>query len=168
MNKEEQIMTGFWDLFSKRMWIDGVKMKSSLKGYNPSEVHCIAHIGANEEANVTKLAEAFSMTRSAISKLTRKLMQKDLIESYQKPDNKKEVYFKLTGQGQAVYDIHESLHNEYHKRDQAVFEQVTEEQLHSILSFVELYSRHLDGEIEKMGLDIKAGDFDKLYMYQIS
>ncbi|MDY0393853.1 MarR family transcriptional regulator [Virgibacillus halophilus] len=33
------------------------------------------------------------MTRGAISKLTKKLMKKGFIESYQKPDNKKRNLF---------------------------------------------------------------------------
>ena len=35
------------------------------------------------------------MTRGAISKITKKLIKKGIIESYQKPDNKKEIYFRL-------------------------------------------------------------------------
>ena len=55
MNKEEQVMMGFWDLFNKKIWLDGFKMKVSLKGYNPSEVHCIEYIERNVDSNVTKL-----------------------------------------------------------------------------------------------------------------
>ena len=84
MNKKEQVMAGFWNLFNKKIWLDAVKMKTSLKDYKPSEIHCIEYIGRNVDSNVTKLAETFYMTRSAISKITKKLIEKDLIESYQK------------------------------------------------------------------------------------
>ncbi|MNE92993.1 MarR family protein [compost metagenome] len=96
------------------------------------------------------------MTRGAISKLTKKLIEKDLIESYQKPDNKKEIYFRLTEQGKVIDKIHEELHAEFQERDKAVFGQVTEEQFDSMLSFIERYSRHLDAEIKKLGIDIKS------------
>ncbi len=96
------------------------------------------------------------MTSGAISKLTKKLMQKGLIESYQKPDNKKEIYFRLTDQGRDIYNIHEELHQEFQERDKAVFEQVTEEQYDSMLRFMEKYSRHLDAEIKKQGIDMKS------------
>lgn len=98
------------------------------------------------------------MTKGAISKLTKKLTDRGLIESYQKPDNKKEVYFRLTEQGRTIFNIHEELHNEYRERDQAVFDQVTGEQYDSMLSFIEKYSRHLDAEIKKQGLDIHKSD----------
>ena len=85
-------------MFKKRIWFDSFKLKSRLKGYNPSEIYCIAYVGNDEDSNVTKLAESFNMTRGAISKLSKKLIEKGLIESCQKPDNKK-VYFKLTERG---------------------------------------------------------------------
>lgn len=156
MNKEEQVLMGVRDLYNKINYLNKDKMEDSLKGYTSSEVHCIEYIEKNVDSNVTKLAESFFMTRGAISKLTKKLIEKGLIESYQKPDNKKEIYFRLTEQGEVVYNIHEELHKEFQVRDKAVFEQVTEEQLQMMLSFVEKYSSHLDAEIKKQGLDIKS------------
>ncbi|MFB5761527.1 MarR family transcriptional regulator [Paenibacillus medicaginis] len=154
MNKQEQVMMDFRDLFNKMAWLNKNKMEDNLKGYKPSEVHCIESIGKNTDPNVTKLAESLYMTRGALSKLTKRLIEKGLIESYQKPDNKKEIYFRLTEQGKVIYKIHEDLHQEFQERDQAVFAQVTEEQFDSMLSFIEKYSRHLDAEIKKQGIDI--------------
>ncbi|GGH11279.1 MarR family transcriptional regulator [Paenibacillus segetis] len=156
MNKEEQLLIGVRDLYNKMVWLNKDKMEDSLKGYTSTEVHCIEYIEKNADSNVTRLAEYFYMTRGAISKLTKKLLQKGLIESYQKSDNKKEVYYRLTEQGKVIYKIHEDLHQEFQERDKAVFEQVTEEQFDSMLSFVEQYSRHLDAEIKKQGKDMKS------------
>ncbi|KAF6574468.1 MarR family transcriptional regulator [Paenibacillus sp. FSL M8-0228] len=156
MNKEEQVIVGFRDLFNKMVWLNKDKMEDSLKGYKPSEVHCIEYIERNADSNVTKLAESLYMTTGAISKITKKLIKKGIIESYQKLDNKKEVYFRLTEEGKVIYNIHEELHKEFQERDKAVFEQVTEEQFNSMISFLEKYSRHLDAEIKKQGIDIKT------------
>ncbi|CEQ08455.1 transcriptional regulator [[Clostridium] sordellii] len=156
MNKEEQVIMGVRDLFNKIVWLNKFKMEESLKEYKSSEVHCIEYIGRNVDTNVTKLSEYFYMTRGAMSKLTKKLMKKGVIESYQKPDNKKEIYFRLTEQGKEVYKTHEKLHKEFQERDKAIFEQVTEEQFDSMLNFIEKYSSHLDGEIKKLGIDIKS------------
>lgn len=95
------------------------------------------------------------MTRGAISKLTKKLIKKGLIESYQKADNKKEIYFKLTEQGKVIFNIHEELHKEFRERDKIVFDQITDAQLDSMLSFVEKYRAHLDTEIKKQDKDLK-------------
>ncbi|MEZ2649416.1 MarR family transcriptional regulator [Bacillus wiedmannii] len=156
MNKEEQVMNSFRELYNKMVWLNKDKMEEGLKGFKSSEVHCIEYIENNADSNVTQLAEAFYVTRGAISRMTKKLINKGLIESYQKSENKKEIYFKLTEQGKEIYKIHEELHNEFQQRDKAVFEQVTEAEFESIINFVEKYSRHLDAEIKKQGIHIKS------------
>lgn len=156
MNKEEQVMNGFRELYNKMVWLNKDKMEEGLKGFKSSEVHCIEYIENNADSNVTQLAEAFYVTRGAISRMTKKLINKGLIESYQKSENKKEIYFRLTEQGKEIYIIHEELHNEFQQRDKAVFEQVTEAEFDSIINFVEKYSRHLDAEIKKQGIHIKS------------
>ncbi|HDR7163389.1 TPA: MarR family transcriptional regulator [Bacillus cereus] len=156
MNKEGQVMNGFRELYNKLVWLNKDKMEEGLKGFKSSEVHCIEYIENNVDSNVTQLAEAFYVTRGAISRMTKKLIQKGLIESYQKSENKKEIYFRLTEEGKEIYKIHEDLHKEFQERDKAVFEQVTEEEFDSIVSFVEKYSRHLDAEIKKQGIHIKS------------
>ncbi|URZ08045.1 MarR family transcriptional regulator [Clostridium felsineum] len=156
MNKEEQVIMGFRDVLNKMSWLNKFKMEEELKGYKPSEVHCIEYIAKNADSNVTKLAESFYMTRSAISKITRKLMEKGFIESYQKPDNKKEIYFRLTQKGKEINKTHEKLHKEFRERDKTVFEQITEEQFDSMLNFVEKYSKHLDEEIKKQEIDNRS------------
>ncbi len=106
MNKAEQVMIGFRDLYNKMASLNNLKIKDRIKGYQSyksSEIHCIEYIGSNVDSNVTKLAESYYMTLGAISKLTKKLIKKGLIESYQKPDNKKEIYFRLTSQGKVIH-----------------------------------------------------------------
>ncbi len=156
MNKEEQIMMEVRQLYNKLGWLNGIRLGEALKGYKSSEVHCIEYVGKNKDVNVTKLAEAFYMTRGAMSKVTRKLIGKGIIESYQKSGNRKEIYFRLTDKGQEVFHMHERIHEEFRDRDKAIFDQVTEDQYDQLLSFVETYSRHLDAEIEKTNRDIRA------------
>jgi DNA-binding MarR family transcriptional regulator len=157
MNKEDQVLRGLRDVLNKMGWLNRLKMEESLKGYKSSEVHCIEYIGRNEDPNVTKLAESFFMTTGAISKLTAKLINKGVIESYKKPENRKEIYFRLTEKGHDIYKIHEQLHAEFQNRDKAVFQPVTEEQFDSMLRFVDRYNRHLDEELKKLDEEIKTG-----------
>ena len=156
MNKEEQVMNGFRELYNKLVWLNKDKMEEGLKGFKSSEVHCIEYIENNADSNVTQLAEAFYVTRGAISRMTKKLIQKALLKATKSQKIRKEIYFRLTEQGKEIYKIHENLHKEFQERDKAVFEQVTEEEFNSIISFVEKYSRHLDAEIKKQGIHIKS------------
>jgi len=163
MNKEEQVITGIRDLYNKVGWLNKLKLnklepvkfklEGTLQRYTFSEISCIEYIGNNPDSNVTKLADLFYMTRGALSKMTKKLINKGIIESYQKPDNKKEIYFRLTEQGEVIFNIHDEMHNKFIERDKVVFEQITEEQINGILSFMEKYSKHLDAEIKKMNED---------------
>ena len=81
-----------------------------LDGLNLAEVHCIDQIGVTDHANVTKIADAMRLTRGAISKITKKLLCKGLIESYQRPGNNKEIYFRLTAGGRQIFEEHRTCH----------------------------------------------------------
>jgi len=93
MNKEEQVIKGFRDLFNKKVSLNKPKMEDSLKGYKSSEIHCIEHIGRNIDSNVTKLAESFYVTRGAISKLTQKLIKRALLKATRSRITKKKSIF---------------------------------------------------------------------------
>lgn len=153
MNKEDQLIMGFRDLYNKMSFLNKFKMEDSFEGYKSTEIHLLECVGNHTDSNVTRLAEFFYMTRGAISKMTKKLIKKGVLESYQKPENKKEIYFRLTEQGQAIFEVHEALHKEFQERDKEVFEQISEDEFNSMLHFVEKYCRHLDAEIKKQGIN---------------
>ncbi|WP_315108004.1 MarR family transcriptional regulator [Clostridium intestinale] len=150
MDKEEQVLMGLRNLVNKMAWINKPKMEKRLEGYKSSEVHCVEYLGKNTDSNVTRLAESFYMTTGAISKLTKKLIKKGVIESYKKPDNKKEIYFRLTKEGQKIFNVHEELHKEFQERDKSIFDQMSKEQYDSMISFMNSYSNHLDEEMKKI------------------
>ena len=149
MNKEDQLLKGFMDIYNKTVWLNKIKMEKALSECKSSEVHCIEFIGNDKDSNVTKLADSFFMTRGAISKLTKKLIMRGYIESYQKVDNKKEIYFKLTKKGEKIYRIHNELHQEFRERDQIVFEKITSKEMNQMLDFIKYYNEHLDQEMKK-------------------
>lgn len=157
MSQQKEILEEFRTVFNKLVWLNRSEMEEQLKGHKPSEVHAIEYIGKHTDPNVTRLAEAFYMTRGAISKITKKLLDKGLIESYQSPENKKEIYFKLTPKGREIFDVHENLHRTFRERDDVVFEKITDEQFKSMSRFLDTYSRHLDAEIHKQGIRPEDG-----------
>ena len=58
-----------------------------------------------ERPNATLLAETLGITRGGASKAVSKLQSLGLVERYQLPDNRKEVYYRLTGSGQQRLDV---------------------------------------------------------------
>jgi len=110
--------------------------KETFTGINLAEVHCINAIGNLEQANVTKIAAKMRMTRGAISKINKKLLQRDLIESYQLPNNQKEIYYKLTAAGCELYDVHAKCHMQSMQKKIALIKTYSLEEQNVILKFL--------------------------------
>lgn len=120
-----------------------------LDEYGYSETHCIDNIGRLELPNVTKIAEQMQMTRGAISKMTKKLLAKGLIEKYTLETNKKEVYFKLTECGMVLFKEHEKRHKQWEKRDMQFLSRYSKEETDTILKFMQEFNVYLDEQIEQ-------------------
>ena len=120
-----------------------------LDEYGYSETHCIDNIGRLELPTVTKIAEQMQMTRGAISKMTKKLLAKGLIEKYTLETNKKEVYFKLTERGKVLFKEHEKRHKQWEKRDMQFLSRYSKEETDTILKFMQEFNVYLDEQIEQ-------------------
>jgi DNA-binding MarR family transcriptional regulator len=120
-------------------------------GINLAEVHCIDKIGSMDFANVTKIAADMGMTRGAISKISKKLLHKELINTYQKPENNKEIYFCLTEQGQKIYDEHKKCHNQALEEKLVILSTYSEYEQAIVLRFLndinQKYDRKIDEEV---------------------
>ena len=146
---QEQIMASLTDLFNKIDAYYRPQMEAEFSNISLSEIETIEFIAKSPYPNVTKLAHHLYMTRGAASKIAKKLLKKNFIESYQIPENKKEIYFRLTADGQKINDRHENLHQKFSKNDQIIFEELTDEAVSNILDFLNNYNRHLDSSIRK-------------------
>ena len=122
-----------------------------LHGYNYSEIHTIAAIGDLAEPNVTQIAKNMNVTRGAISKITKKLLEQNLIESYQRDDNKQKIFFRLTSSGQFLYDEHEKRHNLWLKRDHAFIKQFDSETVEQVENFMKAFNDYLETQIVELG-----------------
>lgn len=111
------------------------KQDSLLDGISLTDVHCIDCIGETDHLNVTKISEQMELTRAGISKISKRLLSKGLIESYQEPNNNKEIYFRLTQDGQSIYDVHKKIHNEIRREWSAFFERYSDDEQAAILRF---------------------------------
>ena len=120
-----------------------------LEEYSYSETHCIDYIGKAELPNVTKIAETMQMTRGAISKMTKKLLAKGLIDKYTLESNKKEIYFRLTESGMELYREHEKRHKLWEQRDSKFLEQYSPDEIETITKFMREFNIYLEEKIEE-------------------
>jgi DNA-binding MarR family transcriptional regulator len=103
-----------------------------------SEVHLLEAIFNHEGANASELSKILGLTNGAISQVAKKLLDKALIEHYQIPNNKKEVYFHLTNSGLKILEGH----REHHARINATFfdfveNHATERDIQAITKFMD-------------------------------
>ncbi|QSX07073.1 MarR family transcriptional regulator [Sedimentibacter sp. zth1] len=152
MNKSTLIavLKQFNSIDEKIKTIQKLTEKDMMSNFCNSEVHCVDIIGKIEYANVTKIAEKMNMTRGAISKITRKLMEKNVIVSYQLDCNKKEIYFRLTDKGSELYKVHEQWHVDWEKRSTLFFDKYTNEELDIVNEFLGNYQLYLNYKIDKL------------------
>ncbi|WP_419787075.1 MarR family winged helix-turn-helix transcriptional regulator [Pseudodesulfovibrio sp.] len=113
-----------------------------------SEVHCIDRIGAIDHANVTKVADELEMTRGGVSKIVKRLRDRGYIESYQEPENRKEVYFRLTEKGERLYAEHRQCHIRVYQERARILEAYSPEERAVIYRFLDEMRQWMDRESE--------------------
>lgn len=115
-----------------------------------TELHVIQAIGSQEKMNVTSIAKEIGVTKSAISKITGKLLKKELIERYQLEDNQKEVFFRLAPGGESVFAFHERFHTRLERHMREFLGRYSEAEL----EFLEKVIREAAIELEKTMPDL--------------
>lgn len=106
-------------------------------GLSLAETHCVHWAGSLADANVTRIAGHMGMTRGAISKMTRKLQAKGLLETRSLPDNNKEFRFVLTPAGHRVFESHLRCHAASRNAKHALLCAYTQQEQEIILSFLD-------------------------------
>ena len=147
--------TELMDLFAKYMEKQEILSKltedEKLHGYNYSEIHTIAAIGDLTEPNVTQIANHMNVTKGAISKIAKKLLEQNLIEAYQREGNKQKIFFRLTKSGQFLYEEHEKRHNLWLKRDNAFIKQFDLKTVEQVEKFMKVFNDYLETQITELG-----------------
>lgn len=94
-----------------------------------AECHVIDCIERNEMFNTTAIAKKLNITKGGISKITTKLIKKNMIEAYRLTNNQKEIYYRLKPLGRKVFEIHETLHKEAEEAFRKIFSEYSQSEL---------------------------------------
>ena len=150
MKEQELLLKEIALMLERQDMLSKLTESSCLDEYGYSETHCIDFIGRLELPNVTKIAEHMGMTRGAISKMTKKLLAKGLIEKYTLETNKKEIYFKLIDQGMLLFEEHAKRHRLWEKRDMEFISKYPKEELEVLYKFMREFNGYLENQIEEL------------------
>ena len=124
--------------------------RKNYKDLSFSEVHCIEKIGELSVPNITMISKAMNMTKGGITKITARLQKKGYIEKYRLDGNKKEVHFKLTDPGRALYVKHERLHREAQDSEEALFSTFSKDDQRVIVDFLEKLNNYTGVKISEL------------------
>ena len=122
MTKSELILEQFRRYANSADIMSKLHSREILSGYGNSELNCIDCIGRMKHPNAARIADEMDLTRSAVSKILRKLIAKDAAISYQLPGNQKEIYYKLTPYGRELFRQHRLRHLNWEQRDREFFD----------------------------------------------
>jgi DNA-binding MarR family transcriptional regulator len=116
-----------------------------------AEVYLLETIKAAEGANVGELARRLGMTSGAISQVTKKLLEKGLIEAYKKPGNRKEVFSRLTALGEQVCEGHQKHHAHMVRVLRKFMTRLNKKETQIVFDFLDAMSEGIEDVIAKAG-----------------
>lgn len=96
-------------------------------------LHVLDAIGRLEPVNGITISKQFGISRGSISKITRKLVEKEIIIMETLPDNKKEILFRTTPLGKEICKLHLDLHQQIDSGINRFLQQYTEDELGTTL-----------------------------------
>lgn len=111
-------------------FVPGVKVSHS-------DAHLLDLMAKNPHKKVSELAEAFGVTKGAVSQQIKKLEKRDLIERIRMNDNYREVYIELTDKGKIAVKNHNKFHDILFKDFAGILNNLNPEQTQFINTILE-------------------------------
>jgi DNA-binding MarR family transcriptional regulator len=119
--------------------VKGEAFVDVLQSLTITALHVLEMIGQHEPVKGIHIARQLAITKGAVSKITRKLLDQQLILASQVPENKKDIYFRLTERGREVVQWHQGFHEEAENQARQFLGRYTLEELRLIVRFLHNY-----------------------------
>jgi DNA-binding MarR family transcriptional regulator len=114
-----------------------------------SELSLMTLIGDFENIRVTELALKYGATKGAISKMVKKLVQKELVKKSRTQENEKEVLLSLTAMGMMIYNEKEAHFEKLSADVSKELGSLTEEQRISLFNILDIVEAHIDEHLDE-------------------
>lgn len=141
----------FAEYLEKQDALSRLTEHEKLHEYGYSEIHTIAAVASLPEPNVTSIAQQMKMTKGAVSKIIKRLLSAQAIESYQLPDNKQKVFYSLTEKGEFLCKEHEKRHLLWQERDKQFLSRYSQSRLTFLSEFMTDFNAYLQEQINEKG-----------------
>ncbi|WP_067621518.1 MarR family transcriptional regulator [Alicyclobacillus acidiphilus] len=99
-------------------------------------LHVLDTIGRCQPVNGITISKEMQVPKGTVSKITRRLMKSELIIAGSIPENRKEIYFRLTPLGHELFGLHRMLHERIDEGVQRFFQKYDVNELRFIVSFL--------------------------------
>jgi len=83
-----------------------------LKEMTVMELHVIDAIGRLEPVNGITISKQFGILKGSVSKITRRLVGRKLLQTEFLPNNKKEILYRTTPLGKELFNLHHAMHQQ--------------------------------------------------------
>lgn len=124
-----------------RLWlvehISDDRLKKLLPSLSVSSLHVLDVIYTYESIRGADIARDMEITKGAVSKITRKLLDQALIQKTQLPDNLKEIYFSVTPLGAELAELHRLFHQEQDRKAMELLTNYDANSLEIVAGFLE-------------------------------
>ncbi|WP_067937157.1 MarR family transcriptional regulator [Alicyclobacillus kakegawensis] len=130
---------------SDKKWLNEHVSNDDLKRLVPKlsvlSLHTLEIISQNEGIKGTDIARELDVTRGAISKVIRKLLDYGLIRKEQRPTNLREIHLFLTPLGAELSELHRQYHLELDKKGLELLKSYDLSSLELVADFLENLAR---------------------------
>lgn len=116
---------------------------------HPSEMHLIEAIGRQEGDTVTRLCEAFGVTKGAVSQLVTKLEGRGCVQRIRDGARTREVEIRLTEKGWDVFRRHELFHREMDQSMEQLLRTLPHEQVSLFVEILDQAGKHLEAYADR-------------------
>ena len=108
-----------------------------------AEMHTIVAIGNEPGINVTELAAKLSITKGAISQMTKKLLKKKFVYKLKDKNNDKEINLYLTESGKILFAVHNDLMAKFSVEIESKLGGIDKDNINFLINFFNVIHNHL-------------------------
>lgn len=112
------------------------RIQEFIGNYSITQLHILAAIDSHELVNNRLLTDELGVTKAAISKAMVKLMDHELVSTYQLEENQKAIFYRLTKAGIHLSQQHAALHKIAHDEYLQFLDRFDEDVLHHVQGFI--------------------------------